>query len=159
MNNNHPRVNKDPNQAVVLTLRKRYSLAVRRSARQSATDRDLGLPSSSPVDPVSVTNPWTDATPRRPSGPLSHRLSYDHASGVIMLPDDGDWLEEDMDSDEEDYGTETAGGHGGLERSLTDTINSDDSTPVGASPTRARYATYFHHPERRRTVPGAFPAR
>lgn len=75
-----------------------------------------------------------------------------------MLPDDGDWLEEDIDSDEENYGTEGVGGHGGLERSVTETVTSEDSTPV-ASPTRARYGTYFHHPERRRTIPGAFPGR
>ncbi|KAF8661641.1 hypothetical protein AX16_001283 [Volvariella volvacea WC 439] len=64
-----------------------------------------------------AANPWEDTQSRSPNGHargrpaagggqqdghLHHRLSFDHATGVIMLPDDGDWLiDEDVDSDEE----------------------------------------------------------
>jgi hypothetical protein len=126
-------------QAVVLTLRKRYTPAVggrsrRTSQRQSDWDESepgggAGVPSSNlttSVDPSIVIDPWQDpsastSTPRahqrRPtsldrSRTLAHRLSYDPASGVIILPDEAAWLESDdsdvveADSDGEDYGTE-----------------------------------------------------
>ncbi|TFK37064.1 hypothetical protein BDQ12DRAFT_713700 [Crucibulum laeve] len=180
VNNDHGgnhRASKDPNQAVVLTLRKRYS-SLRRTGRQESRDLVVGSSGSGAqtqsdipaTDPTTIinNNPWQDTRPnarRSQTQParLSHRLSYDHASGVIMLPEDGEWLEdEEEDSDEEDYGTEN-----GLERSVTETVLSDDptSTPMvtssTASPSRSsRYGTYFHHPERRRqTIPGAFPGR
>lgn len=181
VNNDHrgdtPRVARD-NQAVVLTLRKRFSM-VRGGTRQlGAGNRDfiLGGPSNgvgtqadnSDTGPTGINNPWEDAQPRpqRPgSGTLHHRLSFDVASGVIMLPDDGDWLVEDLDSDEEDFGTENTGG---LERSITESTLGDGeegSSPLvatnPASPSRtSRYGTYFHHPEKRRQpIPGAFPGR
>ena len=141
-------------QAVVLTLRKRYSVQTggarareRSRQRQSALGR--GGIGSSPLATVDSNagfeiDPWQDAststTPRaskrtgtglRPttgglSGTraLTHRLSYDHASGVIMLPDEDAWLDSEdsdipVDSDvdggdddheadsvEEDFGTE-----------------------------------------------------
>ncbi|KIK03282.1 hypothetical protein K443DRAFT_676952 [Laccaria amethystina LaAM-08-1] len=172
------RTHKDPNQAVVLTLRKRYSVSARRGSRpQTAGDETIALggPSSSnQLDPTVVSNPWEDAAnSRQRSQTLSHRLSYDHASGVIMLPDDGgDWIEaDDDDSDEVDYGTE----NGGLERSMTESMLSSlgeegnggqqlrqptlSSSPTASTPSRlSRYGTYFHHPERRRLqIPGAFP--
>ncbi|KDR79098.1 hypothetical protein GALMADRAFT_223356 [Galerina marginata CBS 339.88] len=163
-------------QAVVLTLRKRYSMARSRSGRQTSQDSrrestaNLAGPSnpdgpSPPIDPTAVIDPWQDAS--RPSTrraqTLNHRLSYDHASGVIMLPEDGDWLEEDEDSDEADvdYGTEH-----GLEQSITESMISEHgvasptvTSPVGQPMARlSRYGTYFHHPERRRqTIPGSFP--
>jgi hypothetical protein len=166
-----PRAAKDPNQAVVLTLRKRYS--IHRGTRQvAAGSRDFvvgGLSSNAGVqedsgataDPAVANNPWEDARPSLTPVPLHHRLSFDHASGVIMLPEDGDWLVEDVDSDEEeDYGTEN-----GLEHSQVETIAAENpsSPPVASamtlSPSRSsRYGTYFHHPERRRQpIPGAFP--
>ena len=171
------RAHKDPNQAVVLTLRKRYSVSARRGSRVPTAGGEtiaLGGPSSTnQLDPTVVSNPWEDAVnPRQRSHTLSHRLSYDHASGVIMLPDDGDWIEaDDDDSDEEDYGIE----NGGLERSLTESMVSSpveegnggqqlrqpalSSSPTASTPSRmSRYGTYFHHPERRRLqIPGAFP--
>ncbi|KAF8901139.1 hypothetical protein CPB84DRAFT_1708514 [Gymnopilus junonius] len=170
-------------QAVVLTLRKRYSVA--RNRRDSrAGESSVAGPSNAIapsgegtdahlVDPSTVIDPWQDATARptpRRNHTLTHRLSYDHASGVIMLPEDGEWLEdgdEDVDSDEVDYGTE----HGGLEQSITESVVSDNgpSGPSGVPSNAAtgqplsrlsRYGTYFHHPERRRqTIPGAFPVR
>ena len=194
--------NKDSwDQAVVLTLRKRYSTARNRGqSRQSAVgggagDWDgnahggVGSAVTTPVDPITVIDPWQDASTStshqrrvdntRRSRTLNHRLSYDHASGVIMLPDEAEWLENDVDSDEADsddvdYGTE-------LERSVTSLAGEGESSPltlesravdgggtVGqtgqgqtqASPRISRYGTYFHHPERRRqNIPGAFPVR
>jgi hypothetical protein len=181
VNNDHrgdtPRAIRD-NQAVVLTLRKRYSM-VRGGTRQlGAGNRDfiLGGPSNGVgtqaddgvIDPTGINNPWEDARPRSQragSATLNHRLSFDVASGVIMLPDDGDWLVEDLDSDEEDFGIENTGG---LERSITESPLGDEeggSSPLvatnPASPSRtSRYGTYFHHPERRKQpIPGAFPGR
>jgi len=106
---------KDSDQAVVLTLRKRYS-TVRRGVRQMTTgmmpdgrtyaDDDDGVPELAVEIPESTTNPWHDTRPgpsRRSQTapqPLRHRLSFDHASGVIMLPEGENWLvdgEEDSD--------------------------------------------------------------
>ncbi|KAJ8456119.1 hypothetical protein ONZ45_g18815 [Pleurotus djamor] len=202
-----PRVTKD---AVVLTLRKRPSM--RRTSRLplqqgSQTHESLhGIDISSsrtaidPHDHEDVVspplppraNPWDDVSLAPPthshqhsSTHLQRRLSFDHASGVIMLPEDDDWLEEDEDSDQ-DFGTASGileqhngggdGGRGGggllinvtpetpsstQELSMSPT---EDGRPSGgsnlvASPTRSsRYGTYFHHPERRRQpIPGAFP--
>lgn len=134
-------------------------------------------PDGSTVDPTVINNPWEDARPgtRRTyhhhrAPPLKHRLSYDHASGVIMLPDDGDWLQHDGhdvdnsddDSDEPSY----EGTTNGLE---TESIHNEGSSVVDAttpsSPSQqlrpSRYGTYFHHPERaaarrRQSIPGAF---
>lgn len=159
---NH-RVHKDSDQAVVLTLRKRPS-TVRRTSRQllnggrgEFTDADPAV-----TDPIVTGNPWEDtpSPPRRAqttnSTPLNHRLSFDPASGVIMLPDNGDWLEQEEDSDEEDYGTESPP----LQRSQTEPVVGGSSISTSPStPSRlSRYGTYFHHPERRRQpIPGAFP--
>lgn len=126
----------------------------------------LEEPDPSSVDPTDINNPWEDARPRAgrtQSTPVTHRLSYDHASGVIMLPDGGDWLEEaEEDSDEQNYGTEN-----GLENSMTASmLNEDSILNIPSSPSQplrpSRYGTYFHHPERAaarraQTIPGAFP--
>lgn len=171
----------DSNQAVVLTLRKRYSM-VRRGVRQMTT----GMLSSGRTyadgeqssaqelaggtsDPAS-TNPWQDTRPgpshrsQTAPQPLHHRLSFDHASGVIMLPEGENWLmDEEYSDSEDDYGTpspheetpvvEAAGS--GVSGSLP-----SDSQPPTSSPSKRRsaYSTYYHHPERRsrQTVPGAF---
>lgn len=110
--------------------------------------------------------------------PLHHRLSFDHASGVIMLPDDDDWLMEEPDSDEDvtfggtvgntdgEGGSRGGGGSGGgdhgdgdgvRELSMGSGSGGEPASPM--TPSRAsRYGTYFHHPERRRQqIPGAFP--
>ena len=174
-NGNHRPPKDSGDQAVVLTLRKRYSAGRRGGRRQQSQDsrRDVGStstgvirvegPDSSNVDAPVINNPWEDARPRARQSqhdgpPLAHRLSYDHASGVIMLPDDGEWLDDDDDddSDEQNYGT--VNGH------ENESILNEDSTP--SSPTQqlrpSRYGTYFHHPERaaarrRQSIPGAFP--
>jgi len=159
-------------QAVVLTLRKRYSMARSRSGRQQSQDgrresnvagpSSREVPNASASDPTAIIDPWQDVRPEARRNGLSHRLSYDHASGVIMLPDH-DWLEEeDDDSEEQDYGTEN-----GLEQSVTESMINEEtaSSPASTSPAQplsrlSRYGTYFHHPERRRqSVPGAFPVR
>ncbi|KAF9044481.1 hypothetical protein BJ165DRAFT_1481442 [Panaeolus papilionaceus] len=196
--------------AVVLTLRKRYSVAGLKRRGLSQEGRPASV-AGSPGPTTSLTganefggygstgatagpiptgsntsldtsNPWMDATPpasrsvlrQQASGSsgrtLAHRLSYDHASGVIMLPDDGGWLEEDEEDSDE------LPGNGGLDASVmsvasegassvADTstpgseIVSGNATPVGGARV-SRYGTYFHHPERRRQViPGAFPGR
>ncbi|KAF9070665.1 hypothetical protein BDP27DRAFT_1391889 [Rhodocollybia butyracea] len=175
--NGGPRNGADPNQAVVLTLRKRSSV-VRRSRVVSLTNNA----SISPGATADASNPWEDSlsharSPHRTQTTpnlLHHRLSFDHATGVIMMPDDENWLGDDADSDEEeDYGlgdetpairitrtqTEPALGTG------SDAVSEDEDSPpspgplLAASPSRtSRYGTYFHHPERRRqTIPGAFP--
>ena len=190
-NGNHRRPPKDSgDQAVVLTLRKRYnSFGQRKSGRRRSQDsrRDGGNTStagvvriegpdgSANVDPTVINNPWEDARPgtrrtyRHRAPPLRHRLSYDHASGVIMLPDDGDWLHQDGDDEDEDdsdepnyEGTTTTNG---LE---AESIHNEDSVVnAPSSPSQqsrpSRYGTYFHHPERaaarrRQSIPGAFPS-
>ncbi|KAK7001849.1 hypothetical protein R3P38DRAFT_3283648 [Favolaschia claudopus] len=162
---------KDSNgQAVVLTLRKRPSVRRRTQSEMILTDlpsspaaADAGLPEAG-----SRSQTWDES---RRSTNLSHRLSFDPASGVINLPDTDDWLDEDEEDDsDQDYGTQT----GGLENSVPSlndlerpTSNGPDEhtmldVPVSGSPSTpsrlSRYGTYFHHPERRRqVVPGAFP--
>jgi len=173
----------DPNQAVVLTLRKRYSMIRKKvttgmipETGRKYTDSNVNGTqdlTGETVDPSS-TNPWRDvrAGPSHRSQtappPLHHRLSFDHASGVIMLPEGESWLMDDEDSDsEENYGTPnpqeesisspvTEIDHsGGVSGSLA-----LDSQPPASSPSKRRsiYSTYYHHPERRSrpTFPGAF---
>ncbi|KAF8193023.1 hypothetical protein BJ912DRAFT_1094023 [Pholiota molesta] len=186
-NGNHRPSREPGDQAVVLTLRKRYSVARPRGSGTRPTSQDSRAgpgpstlaqldPSTAPppvvADPTTVIDPWQDAGShhRRASGShgqrehhhrvLSHRLSYDHASG-----------EEETES-EEDYGGAT---ENGLDQSVTESMLNE---PVGGAGAQgvggtggagggggplarlSRYGTYFHHPERRRqTVPGAFPAR
>jgi hypothetical protein len=168
---------KNNGQTVVLTLRNRYN---------SLRNRNKGVPEPGPsslptnglqeilTDAAVVPNPWGDirVTPRHraintPSA-LHHRLSFDHGSGVIMLPDDVDWLDLDEgNSDVEHHENEEPelNGGNGLEQSVTSLMSTDltAATPgMGmVSPSRtSRYGTYFHHPERRRqTIPGAFPGR
>jgi len=147
--------NKDINsrdQAVVLTLRKRYSAAGggrSRDRRERSTQRQSewdsggagtasGLTTS--VDPITVIDPWQDPststshTPQRRqtnrTHTLAHRLSYDPASGVIILPDEAEWLDSDdsdvveADSDGEDYGAE-------LERSVSSLPPVGDGEELG----------------------------
>ncbi|KAJ7621119.1 hypothetical protein FB45DRAFT_838884 [Roridomyces roridus] len=174
LNNDHrasPRIAKDPNmQAVVLTLRKRPS--VRRRTQSEYIVNDTAPSASSSVVPSESAeastsgNPWQEAG-RRSSAPLSHRLSFDPASGVITLPDEEDWLHEDDEDSDDDYGTQT----GGLENSVASLEghgNESGNPPVlgeemSSSPTRAttRYGIYWHrNPRRSRNfIPGAFPTR
>lgn len=149
-------------QAVVLTLRKRPSV------RRPLASASFASGGSATAGLDGQGNPWQDDGATRSAQRVSHRLSFDPASGVIMLPDDDGadgWMagggdapgdedevdseEETQESDEEDYGVET------LRRTQTEPLlSTSPATPSRAS----RYGTYFHHPERRRQViPGAFP--
>ncbi|KAG5736119.1 hypothetical protein E4T56_gene6267 [Termitomyces sp. T112] len=157
------RASKD-SEAVVLTLRKRYS-SVRGSSgiSRAGPSISVGAQADASADPAVARNPWEDAHSRSGQNGhnLNHRLSFDVASGVIMLPENGTWIDNPGDSDEEDYGNENTGG---LEQSITEASVAGDDELLNASPaspTRtSRYGTYFHHPERRRQViPGAFPGR
>ena len=134
-------------QAVVLTLRKRKSMM---HGNRPSTYPNMGSPLRNMTTPQG-RGPLDGAQENGNSGTsgthTNNRLSYDQASGVIMLPDDSDWLGEDSDSDAE-Y-TSTAEN---LENS-----NTVSALPHIRTPTK-RYATYYHHPERRRqSIPGAFP--
>ncbi|TDL20250.1 DUF221-domain-containing protein [Rickenella mellea] len=167
VNRSRPEANGAPkDEAVVLTLRKRFS-AVRKSSRKPASenrgtagdafdhnglagdDREANI---SPLD----DNPWSEGARLRPR-PLNHRLSFDGASGVIVLPEDGDWIMEEAETDsDEDYG------NGGSRSSPSETPTQPNvpasSSASGATPSKQRHGTYYHHPERRRqTIPGAFP--
>jgi hypothetical protein len=167
-----------PGDAVVLTMRRRWSAAprgsrIRKRSTIPLTDAPRGYGTASGAS--GDANPWVDASSTRRSGErdalLQHRLSFDDASGVIMLPDDGAWLMEDVgsDSDSEDYGTLSsvpgttteqaappADGGAHSDPELLDEPGPAMSPPT--SPTRKRRQTYFHHPERRRqSIPGAFP--
>jgi hypothetical protein len=178
-----PRRSKDDSQAVVLTLRKRYSMSPRHrrsSAPAGAGTHDLlGLGDTavgSGVDGEAETNPWQDTRSRRMSRSqtapaaqqqtLHHRLSFDPASGVIMLPENDDWLAEDSDSSDEllDLGPDNGGVSESSNAGDATTIAGDGASVTGAgddsvaSPSKRRYGTYYHHPERRRQpIPGAFP--
>lgn len=179
---------------MVLTLRKRHSRAFRRGSKsRPPPDNRNGGGEGNLIDPIASTsenggggdpsvspwpnvNPWTDEPRQRPGShgrTMSEPLNYDHASGVIILPDEDGWLDEDyVESDEaEDYG-----GTNGLDRSITESMLSADESSsreattggstmstatsplIGGGQRLSRYGTYFHHPERRRQViPGAFP--
>lgn len=185
----------DGGNAVVLTLRRRYSQVRKRGQalfthHQVGGDMDAeggahegrsaeggaheggpaeGGAESSGGDNARAMDPWKDrsarpisvtSAPAAPSRPSQsphqvNRLSFDPASGVIILPED-DWF---FDSDD-DYGdsTPTSGGTNGGDGS-EHTAGATDGGPSPTSPTSAtkRHSTYFHHPERRRTIPGAFP--
>lgn len=190
---------KSSNEAVVLTLRKRFS-SVRRKRTKSmgpgievsedifnadvpfdqTTRRAAASAASSHED--LRRNPWqSDSSLARPNSraqpsnrQLAHRLSFDDGTGVITLPDDADWLMEEVDSSdsEADYGSTSPAASGTTEdesRAIVDDGDEDalanastssallTSTPV-SSPTKQRHGTYYHHPEKRRqTIPGAFP--
>lgn len=152
-------------QAVVLTLRKRYSMArrdvrdfVNKNQNAGRGDQWSGADPSG-ADQLSSTPATGSAPPRshspdniRPlpqSQPLIHRLSFDHATGVIMLPEDGEWILQNEDSDSEE---------GAISRETTqheEVVNGDEptSTNMATGVERiggGRYRTYYHHPERRR---------
>ena len=147
------------NHAVVLTLRKRRSVIWPDGRQATVPAEPEGTSSSAPANldhipspterlatPETTANPWQDTQPRRPTTQLQppslqHRLSYDHGSGVIVLPESDDWLlEEDASSDEDP-------------ESPTRSVQSSPGVaPERNSSLRKRYSTYYHHPERRRST-------
>ncbi|KZT54255.1 DUF221-domain-containing protein [Calocera cornea HHB12733] len=167
----------DPsNDAVVLTLRRKYSV-VRGDARRSwAGVQDAEAPTDAiattePSSGEESSNPWRDARPgpsqpvpstSHPAGPPQRRLDFDDATGVIMLPEDGGWLEDADESDEEENWTEDAArshSPGGV--SGPNGGESDEAEAGGDSggPMLRRHGTYFHRPPSRSVtrIPGAFP--
>ncbi|KAH7338447.1 DUF221-domain-containing protein [Rhizoctonia solani] len=155
----------DKNDAVVLTLRKRRTSRQRRSARRESRTHTSGT-SSAPNGRNGLTeageNPWREDSAASGSGnqsgngsqTLPHRLDYDHATGIIMLPEDSDWMGEDESSAEDEptpLPTEIVASPG-------DEENLPLPTPRSPSASQNRHSTYFHHPERRKSkMPGGFP--
>lgn len=146
---NHGRTNgtkPDTEQAVVLTLRKRTNV---RQGNRPSTFPSMGSPFRSGRSPHRHGPPDEEDQENGESGPtgshINNRLSFDPASGVIVLPEDSDWLGEESDSDAE------------YVSSVENQENTASELPRIRSPNK-RYATYYHHPERRRqSIPGAFP--
>ncbi|KAH9943319.1 uncharacterized protein BXZ73DRAFT_40317 [Epithele typhae] len=173
--NRHRDTGDEGSPGVVLTLRKKYSVVRERPQSQASDESGSSDPSGSgtaadPGGPPPTTervepsdrsvldrNPWEeDRTPAarpRPRGQegrsntqIVRRLSFDAASGVIALPEDGSWLGDDSDSD--DYGEMAAS-------TLAGSQAPSESSPLisagpSGSPSRKRYSTYYHHPERRK---------
>lgn len=147
---NHGRTNgtkPDTEQAVVLTLRKRKSML---QGHRPSTFPSMGSPLRNGRTPQRHGLPDEDQEngESRPAGShANNRLSYDPASGVIILPENPDWLGEESDSDAEYMSS--------VENQ--ENPNTVSALPHTRTPTK-RHATYYHHPERRRqSIPGAFP--
>jgi hypothetical protein len=167
-------------QAVVLSLRKRYSvhrmgdstLPTASASRTIANPDNVRTVTSSPgeLNGEIINNPWQEqmagsSGSSQTHRAISHRLSYDFDSGVIILPDHEVWPE-GLDSDSED----DAGSADNSSRP-SQVVLSDSAIPGGGQEvvgtadvqnvnvsSKTRYGTYFHHPERRwQSVPGAFP--
>ncbi|KAI9000885.1 DUF221-domain-containing protein [Trametes punicea] len=164
--NRHRDTGDDNSPAVVLTLRKKYSVHRERQPSQQSNgsgssggsaDEVLSPEQVEPSDRSVLGNPWEDQPPRpRPRQHRSshtphvrHRLSFDAASGVIVLPEDETWMEAD-ESDSDDYGE--------MQNSTLSEVGPRDDAGVesgyqamaGSPGHGKRYSTYYHHPERRR---------
>ena len=206
--------NNKSNEAVVLTLRKRYS-TVRRSKQGRRVSRaeysqygaqhgvegdegegreGRGEGYSDGDSTLGNRNPWSDlrtnggttqqqdidggVSGEEGTRRVRNRLSFDDATRIIVLPEDAQWLMEDVNSSdsEDEYGNEStappspdstsngagvsgdgvgvgAGGSSGIGVGV-----GESTTPTPVPTPSKRHGTYFHHPERRRqTIPGAFP--
>lgn len=129
---------KSSNEAVVLTLRKRFSSVRRKRTKSLGPGVDVSgniFNADAPFNPTAAStasshedlrrNPWqSDASlarshslPGPPHPQLAHRLSFDDGTGVITLPDDAGWLMEDVDDSdsEEDYGSTSPAASGIVE--------------------------------------------
>ena len=174
----------DGGNAVVLTLRRRYSQVRKRGqalfghhpvggemdAESGAHEGPAeGGAESSGGDNARAMDPWKDRSAARPISVISapgapsqtsqspqqaNRLSFDPASGVIILPED-DWFFDSDDDDSTPTPEGTSAGDGS-EHAAGGT-NGGPSPTSSSAPPMKRHSTYFHHPERRRTIPGAFP--
>jgi hypothetical protein len=162
--NGHPGVHSD--EAVVLTLRKRYSTLTKHRGR-AASQAAAGVQRSADVSGLeeAVRNPWSEdvnagngpGTNGRGLGP--RRLSFDGASGVIALPDDAHWLMEDIDSDSDDsYGEQDNGMSSSQFTAVSNTSEGPAADAEATPRSRRRHGIYYHHPERRRqTITGSSP--
>lgn len=160
---------------MVLTLRKKYSIVRDRPQRQVSDDSAASGPSNDDADgngagaptgdrpepsdrSVIERNPWDEDQPAARPRPRTHRsghnaqiqrrLSFDAASGVIVLPEDENWLGEE-DSDSDDYGelqNSTL-----MDSQVTEGEGGSQGPREGSPGTNKRYSTYYHHPERRKT--------
>jgi len=130
-----------PSSAVVVTLRKRHSIMRGHSQSQTtAADTAIGAqPEAGLAVNGPTENPWQNSQPRHShtsTTQLQHRLSYDHGSGVIVLPDSDHWmLEDDSESDVDDLGTQHPEGQ-----------------QIGEAELHRRHSIYYHHPDRHRLV-------
>ncbi|KAH9899740.1 hypothetical protein C8Q73DRAFT_639178 [Cubamyces lactineus] len=163
--NRHRDTGDDGSLAVVLTLRKKYSVhRERQPSQQSNGSGSSGENALSPggenVEPSDrsvLGNPWEDQPPRpRPhthrsshSAHLRHRLSFDAASGVIVLPEDEDWMGAD-DSDSDDYGDMQNSTLSVVDERRSEASEGGYQATAGSPGHGKRYSTYYHHPERRR---------
>ncbi|EJD35911.1 DUF221-domain-containing protein [Auricularia subglabra TFB-10046 SS5] len=150
-------------EAVVLTLRRRKSVARPELRRSSLQQQQSPLPQQSAETGASA-NPWDSAPTLAPGPQLHHRLSFDHATGVINLPsDDEDELErggpleavEESSSDSEYGSASSMSGDGALQRheqeSSGDATAGEASSSAGGAGTQ-RHRTYYHHPEKRKSM-------
>ncbi|KAI0720255.1 hypothetical protein C8T65DRAFT_633946 [Cerioporus squamosus] len=172
--NRHRDTGDDGSPAVVLTLRKKYSVVRDRPQRQASDDSAASGPSNNGADGNGTSaptgdrtepsdrslierNPWDEDQPAARPRPRTHRsghssqiqrrLSFDAASGVIVLPEDENWLEEE-DSDSDDYGelqNSTL-----MDSQVVEGEGSIQGQSEGSPGTNRRYSTYYHHPERRK---------
>lgn len=180
---------------VVLTLRRRYS-AVRKRGQATYTNmvgrrptpgeqsegQQLGTDTNGTVNGQAGNGQdagGDGSSLQPPTRQMSHRLSFDPATGVITLPDGevfvGRVNAHDSDDDYGEVSGETdspirSGNISpepdapansialpGADGQANDSDSSDSNT---GEPRARRISTYFHHPERRRQsqqVPGAFP--
>ncbi|CDO68681.1 hypothetical protein BN946_scf184652.g8 [Trametes cinnabarina] len=163
--NRHRDTGDDDTPAVVLTLRKKYSVHRERlpsqqsnvSGSSSGCPDNATSPNGEPIEPSDrslLGNPWEDQSPRpRPrqhrsshSAHLRHRLSFDAASGVIVLPEDENWMEVE-ESDSDDYGDMQ---NSSISEAGAHEEDSGNQATAGSPGHGKRYSTYYHHPERRR---------
>lgn len=114
-------------------------------------------------------NPWQEQiTGSSSTSPthrtITHRLSYDFDSGVIILPDEvwPDGLESDSEddvgsADNSSRPSQVVQSDSAIPGGSQEVVGTADVQNVSMS-SKTRYGTYFHHPERRwQPVPGAFP--
>ncbi|KAG6332150.1 hypothetical protein ID866_6939 [Astraeus odoratus] len=143
----------DSTQGIVLSLRTRYS-KLRNKARPSRQSQNpINGENGGVASPVEEHGHTSDAD-------TGAALGRGRGSGVIILPEDDDWLGGEDDSSDEDYGTVSpppGDDPGELSQEGLSPANEDPSSTPMTTPKR-RHGTYYHHPERRRhTVPGASP--
>ncbi|KDQ10670.1 hypothetical protein BOTBODRAFT_35986 [Botryobasidium botryosum FD-172 SS1] len=163
-------------QAVVLTLRRRTNSSPRKSRNRSVDALSRGNGGGDGEQAAALGNPWSDTRSERtgsgslqfPSFPHSNQLSFDPATGVIMLPEHGNWMGDlDTDSSEEESSLARSGEEGHEVVGAQSAGGSVNGTP-GAGPSGSgggggstpepsgRRATYYHHPERKKRMPGSF---
>jgi hypothetical protein len=149
---------------IVLSLRKQYSMLRKKVTRRSQTTADGENEVHALVSDTHASNPWAEAVagPTHAPNYQHHRLSYDPASGVIMLPEGDDWLMH-MDDDDDDDSSDECGNATPQSGEVASNASQEDlghvlSSSPPTSPKR-RHGTYYHHPERRKSsIPGAFPS-